>query len=87
MISSSDNGSFHLKPNKHETYDGRHDYLTVSTWLFILEQYLCLTLIVSSDVPLPDSRKILFASSYIEGPATVWWFNAVTAGNVQASWE
>lgn len=87
MSNATDNGSFHLKPNKPETYDGRRDYLTVSTLMYTLEQYLNLSQINSPNVSLPEGSKIAFASSYMKGAAAVWWFNIVTAGNVPATWE
>lgn len=80
-------GAINLKPNKPETYDGRRDFLAVNTWLFNVEQYLLLSQLSNPNVPIADESRIRFASSYLKGTASVWWFNLFSAGIIPATWN
>lgn len=69
--------SISLKPNKPEAYEGKRDFVTVSAWLYTVEQYLCLSQVSNPAVVIDDHTKIAFDISYLKGNAAIWWFHKV----------
>lgn len=80
-------GAINLKPNKPETFDGRRDFITVSSWLFKVEQYLSLTQLSNPAAPISDQNRIAFASSFLTSTAASWWFTIVQSNQVPSSWN
>lgn len=79
-------GAINLKPNKPEAFDGRRDYLVVNTWLYKIEQYLSLVQLSHPTVPLTESNRILYASTFLTGTAAVWRYTLVQANTVPETW-
>ncbi len=63
----------HLKPSKPETFLGTSSQTDVGGWLFQLHQYL--TIVGLAD----EVQAIQFASTFLRGPAAVWWRSQVEA--------
>lgn len=81
------NDSFNLKPKKPEAYDGKKNYLTVSTWLYNVKQYLFLSQLNANHGAIADASKFAFASFYMTNSAAVQWYSVVTQGVVLDTWE
>jgi Retrotransposon gag protein len=79
--------SLNLKPVRPGSYEGKHDSLTVETWLYQVEQHLALVQIGAPSTPINDVTKISYASSLFTQTAATWWYMLVQAGNVPGNWE
>lgn len=75
-------GVINLTPNKPEMYDGRGDRLTVNTYLSNIYQYLSLAQPHHLATLISDLSGTHFASSYLKGAASLWWFNIVLSGKI-----
>lgn len=64
-------GSVNLKPKHPESYDGKRDFLTVSTWLYKVEQYLLLVQINNPGISFTEENKIIFVSTLLSGSAAI----------------
>lgn len=84
---AADQGSINLKPNKPEAYDGRRDFLVVSTWLYKVEQYLVLMQLNNPAAQLLEANRILYASTFLTGTAAVWWYTLVQSNTVPTTWD
>ena len=80
------NNAINVKPNKPDAFTGTRDFLVVHTWLYKMEQYINLTQLMNSDLTLNDANKIMFASTFLTGTASVWWFTRVQSNTVPATW-
>lgn len=79
-------GSVNLKPNKPDAFDGRRDFLAVSTWLFKVEQYLTLSAISNPSATISDESRIMFASSFMTSTAASWWYTIIQSGQEPSTW-
>lgn len=87
MNQGNNQDAVNLKPNTPETNDGRRDILTVNTWIFKVEQYLELSQLNAPNNPISDENQIRLASTFLKGPAAIWWYNNVSSGNVPSTWN
>lgn len=78
--------AINLKANKLDVSIGTRAFLVVHIWLYKTEQYINLTELMNPDVTLNDSNKIIFASAFFTGPASVWWFTRAQSNTVPATW-
>ena len=74
-----------FKPKKPKSYDGERDKYKARAWIFQMKQYLDLVQ-VGNPNPLPDVKKISFASTYFFETASTWWYTKVASNIVSASW-
>lgn len=80
-------GAINLKPNKPDAFEGKRDFLAVSSWIFKMEQYLSLTQLSNPTTNISDENRITFASSFFTGNAASWWFTVVRSGQIPSSWN
>ena len=78
--------SINIRPNKPECFERKRDFLAVHTWLYKIEQYLKLIQVSHSHTSLSDHDKIMFATTFLKGTGTVWWYTIVQAGKTPANW-
>lgn len=86
-MAESNLGSINIRPNKPDTFDGKRDFLSVSTWLFKVQQYLSLIVLSNPNSVISDDNRIMFASSFMTGTAASWWYTIVQSGRTPSSWE
>ena len=84
---AANDGAIKLKPNKPEPYNGKRDFLVVNTWIYKLEQYMLLLQVNNPTQPLSEANKIMFASTFLTGTASVWWFTLVQSNAMPTTWE
>lgn len=80
-------GAINIRPNKPDSFDGRRDFLMLSSWLYKVAQYLTLIHVSNPTTPIPDETRVTFASSFLTSTASIWWFTIVQSGNVPSSWS
>lgn len=80
-------GSIALKPNKPETFDGKRDFLAVTTWLFKIQLYLSFSALSNPNAEISDENRILFTSSYMIGTVATWWYTMIRSGQTPTTWD
>ena len=78
--------SINIRPNKPECFEGKRDFLAVHTCLYKIEQYLELIQVSHSYTSLSDHDKIMLATTFLKGTASVWWNTIMQAGKTTANW-
>lgn len=68
-------------------YDGKRDFLSVSTWLHQNFQHMSLIQLNNPTYINIDENNVSFVGSYISENAEIWWFTLTHSGNVPESWE
>lgn len=80
-------GSFWIEPNRPEVFCGKRDFVTVSIWVYKIEQYFMVSRIMQPGLQVSDELKVVFAATYLSGEAAVWWFSLVQRGSAPMSWD
>ena len=76
-----------IKPIKPEAYNGKRDFLAVSTWLYKMEQYLNLAQALNPDMEMTEAQRITFASTFFTGPASTSWYTLVQSNTIPETWQ
>lgn len=58
-----------MKPGKAEPFIGRHDALTINSWLYQVDTYLKRVALANPQLMPDESAKIAFANALLEGNA------------------
>ena len=74
-------------PNKPEVFDGKRDFLAVSTWLYKMEQYLHLMEVFAKGVTMTEENRVVYASTFLSGNAAIWWYTQVKANCAPSTWD
>ena len=87
-MQDNDFGSPGLKPKQPDSYDGRRDYLSVNTWLYKLEQYLSILMVLNPSLTrMSENGRVMLASTFLTGTAAVWWHTIVQMNKTPTTWD
>lgn len=75
-----------FKPKQPESYGGKRDYLSVSTWIFKMEQYFHLVGMFKPGMLATDASRIMFASTFLVESAAIWWFTLAQTNTTPDTW-
>lgn len=87
LASVSGDSSIKFKPNSPEVYGGKRDYLVVNTWLYKVEQYFRIMDLFNPGVLTIEANRVMFASTFLSGTASIWWYRLVQANSVPTTWQ
>ena len=76
-----------FKPRQPDSFNGKRDFLSVSNWMFKMEQYFYLVGIFKPGILASDETRIMSASLFLTQNAALWWYTLVKSNLAPTKWS